>query len=401
MAGTITDITAVEPAFVTERFELAGDRLEISGQWSGLRGRRLMRPVLWLHHGEGRRRLVAVLDHKPWAVDDDDPWLAAFPWPGGPLEAERAELEVGRELVVELPVPGAEAADAPRPARARRPTEVERLRAELAAARAELRDRADSGSAEAAQLRAQLTAARAAESTERERLSAELAAAREDAQRARADGERMVNDEYEQRRRAIEAAEAAAARARKAQAAHDLTRRQLTAARESYAKLEQRLAAAEPKPDPGLQAQLTATIAERDDLAKRLAAAEAERDRLGRQLEAARDERDRAREQLAAAPARVAEVESERDRLRKRLAAAEEQREHVRARLAAAEVERDGLRNEVVAAAGPPVRRPLAEPASPIGPPQSGPGLWVVRALALALVAVLLAAAGLVLAGVL
>jgi hypothetical protein len=82
VAGIITDIAATEPAFVVERFEPAGDRLEVAGHWSGLRGRRFVRPVLWLHEGESRRRLVAVLDHKPWDVSAGIPWIAAFPWDG-------------------------------------------------------------------------------------------------------------------------------------------------------------------------------------------------------------------------------------------------------------------------------------------------------------------------------
>ncbi len=126
----------------------------------------------------------------------------------------------------------------------------------------------------------------------------------------------------------------------------------------------------------------------------------AERERLERQLEAARSERDRAREDLTAVDP------GERDRLRRRLAAAEEQRDHLRARLAAAEEERNALRNQVVVAQTAPAptptgRRPFAEPASPIGPPQSGPGLWVARIVALGLVAVLLIAAIVMFAGVL
>ncbi|MGH2945478.1 MAG: hypothetical protein ACRDPC_04335, partial [Solirubrobacteraceae bacterium] len=104
MAGPTTDTTAAgELAFVTERFEVAGDRLEVAGHWRGVRARRFMRPVLWLHAGGGRRRLVAVLDHKPWAAEEGEPWIAAFPWGGERLEADRAELEVGRDVLVELP----------------------------------------------------------------------------------------------------------------------------------------------------------------------------------------------------------------------------------------------------------------------------------------------------------
>ena len=104
--ATISDSTATEPEFVVERFAVAGDRVEVAGHWRDVRGRRFVRPVLGLHTAASRQRLVAVLDHKPWAADDGEPWIAAFKWSGGKLAADRAELEGGRELVVEQPLPG-------------------------------------------------------------------------------------------------------------------------------------------------------------------------------------------------------------------------------------------------------------------------------------------------------
>jgi hypothetical protein len=123
MAGTATDIPETgELVFVTERFAAVGGRLEVAGHWRGVRGLRFMRPVLWLHRGGTRRRLIALLDHKPWAAEDGGPWVAAFEWSEtGTVEADRAELEVGTGLVVELPVAGG---TRPRPAQPRRPTPV-------------------------------------------------------------------------------------------------------------------------------------------------------------------------------------------------------------------------------------------------------------------------------------
>ena len=97
-----------EVDFELERFERTGeDRIEISGRWYGLRGRRFVRPVLNLHTGGGsRRRAIALLEHKPWAADDGQTWLAAFAWPQGAGEVEGAELEVGPGLIVDLPAPG-------------------------------------------------------------------------------------------------------------------------------------------------------------------------------------------------------------------------------------------------------------------------------------------------------
>ncbi len=97
-----------EVDFELERFERTGpDRIEIAGRWYGLRGRRFVRPVLNLQMGGGsRRRAIALLEHKPWAADDGETWVAAFAWPPGAGEVEGAELEVGPGLVVDLPAPG-------------------------------------------------------------------------------------------------------------------------------------------------------------------------------------------------------------------------------------------------------------------------------------------------------
>ena len=98
-----------EVDFELERFVFSDpDRIEIAGRWFGLRGRRFMRPVLNLTTTSGtRRRAIALLEHKPWAAADGETWLAAFTWPEGAGDVERAELEVGPGLMVELPAPGA------------------------------------------------------------------------------------------------------------------------------------------------------------------------------------------------------------------------------------------------------------------------------------------------------
>jgi hypothetical protein len=93
--------------FEVERFEwVDGTRLEVTGRWYGLRGHRFVRPVLVVRaaHDE-QRRLLAILDHKPWAAEDGDEWIAAFPWQGEPLELTAAELAVAPSLAVDLPVP--------------------------------------------------------------------------------------------------------------------------------------------------------------------------------------------------------------------------------------------------------------------------------------------------------
>src|SRR4051794_40961276 len=130
------------PVFEVYRFDHVDDRLELAGRWSGGRGMRFMRPTLTLSAAgarggrwsgvRGRRfmrrtrtlpaagrrvRLLASLEHKPWSPDDEGEWLASFPWDGGPVDVDGAELSVSRTLVVDLPAPG-ESAEvvAPEPA---------------------------------------------------------------------------------------------------------------------------------------------------------------------------------------------------------------------------------------------------------------------------------------------
>ena len=89
-----------------ERFEWAApDRIELVGVWSGLRGRRFIRPTLVLE-GEGApKRLLAALEHKPWTADDGEEWVAAFAWDGPVGKFESADLNVGSGIDLKLPPP--------------------------------------------------------------------------------------------------------------------------------------------------------------------------------------------------------------------------------------------------------------------------------------------------------
>jgi hypothetical protein len=120
------DVVSDDVAFEVERFEWAdGDRLEVAGRWYGLRGHRFVRPALVVQAGDEQRRMLALLEHKPWAADDGEEWIAAFPWEGAPLELTAAELEVAPSIAVDLPIPrvpgqkgkAAEPSEGPRPAR--------------------------------------------------------------------------------------------------------------------------------------------------------------------------------------------------------------------------------------------------------------------------------------------
>jgi hypothetical protein len=173
--------------FEVERFEwVDGDRLEVSGRWYGLRGHRFVRPVLVVQAGDDQRRLLAVLDHKPWAAEDGDEWIAAFPWEGQPVELTSAELAVAPSLAVDLPVPrvlrrrGKAPAPSEGPLHARRgPAEVEQT-APGPSAPAEASESVSPE--EVAALRAQL----AAEQASVRRLAAQLEEAHQGLAAARA-----------------------------------------------------------------------------------------------------------------------------------------------------------------------------------------------------------------------
>jgi hypothetical protein len=190
--------------FEVERFGwVSDDRLEITGRWSGLRGHRFLRPTLDIQVDGRHRRLLALLEHKPWAADDGDEWIAAFPWQGEPLQVDGAELALGPDLAVELPPPsGGRAApsgdgsrssaellaagrpraeielelNAAREEGERLARELERLRATHAARVEELQQRLggerDSITELKGELEAARTAAAAAEAANAERLTA-------------------------------------------------------------------------------------------------------------------------------------------------------------------------------------------------------------------------------------
>lgn len=65
---------------------------------------RFMRPSLTV----GGRRILAVLDHKPWAPEEGQSWIAEFPWDGDPddVDLELAELAVAPSVAVLLGAPG-------------------------------------------------------------------------------------------------------------------------------------------------------------------------------------------------------------------------------------------------------------------------------------------------------
>jgi hypothetical protein len=180
-----------ELSFELERFEwVSEDRLEVSGRWTGLSGRRLARPVLTVEADGRRRRLTALPGGQMPAKGSDEPWRATFAWSHGPADIEFAELEVGRNVVVDLPAPRRRK----RRSGGASPSRDEALRTELAELRAQVAELRRAGGEEpepAAQppaepdpeLLAQLSALRA----EAEHVTGERDGLREELERADAD----------------------------------------------------------------------------------------------------------------------------------------------------------------------------------------------------------------------
>ncbi|MDP2710375.1 MAG: hypothetical protein Q8O56_04085 [Solirubrobacteraceae bacterium] len=84
--------------FEIERLELEGDELVVSGFWSGVRGLRFVRPTLL----SDEHRILATLEHKPWAPSPEAAWTAAFPWNGGDVDIGKLALAVGSQVTVPL-----------------------------------------------------------------------------------------------------------------------------------------------------------------------------------------------------------------------------------------------------------------------------------------------------------
>ena len=260
-------------AFELERFEwVADDRIELVGRWSGLRGHRFLRPTLDVVVDGERRRMLAVLEHKPWAAESGEEWVAAFTWRGDRTTFEEAELTVSPDLAVELPSAGGSARTSPkkkaagavdsRPARRPRTAVLEEELASVVAEAQELRE----------QLRAEQTSVRGLE-TQLRQSREEMSSAQEEREAARA--------EADEARTAADAAHEEAATARKkaenAQEEADAARKEAQAA----------------LPESGrLRLQLEEAQRERDAVLERLKDAERERAAATEARDRARDERN-------------------------------------------------------------------------------------------------------------
>jgi hypothetical protein len=322
-------------AFEVDHFAWIDDRLEVSGRWYGLRGHRFVRPALTVEvddDGDDRRRMLADLEHKPWAADDGTDWTAAFPWDGDPVELARAELAVAPTLAVDLPLP--------RVPGGRKRAPRERRKAPTARPRERERDEAV-----------------------RERDS--LAHERDEAVRER-DSLTRERDEAIAERDALARERDEAVRERDALAHEREPLPEAVAERDALAREVDSLTAAR-----------DAAISARDAAAADRAEAVAERDALAREVDSLIADRDAAistrdglaRERDAAVRARAAAV-AERDEARRSLAAAISERD------------RAAVLHE-------PDDRPLPAAAPRPLPQRSAPALWGQRLVAVVALGVL------------
>ncbi|MGI8714301.1 MAG: hypothetical protein ACR2NR_14215 [Solirubrobacteraceae bacterium] len=205
-------------------------RVELSGRWFGVRGRRFVRPSLTVTQGEDGRekRWLAELEHKPWAAEDGELWFAAFPVDANLDQATTIELSVAPDIVIVLrssdrqadggTAVAASGASSPmaKNASSRRPSaraqDLERLTTRLAATEAALdreserraateqtleqqRTEVRQLSAELGRARAELDLARTVQ-RESEAMAAELDATRRELQ-AITTRHRQLSDEHE------------------------------------------------------------------------------------------------------------------------------------------------------------------------------------------------------------
>jgi hypothetical protein len=302
-------------SFEVDRFAWVDGRLEVTGRWYGIRGRRFLRPTLDVEVDGSPRRMLAVLEHKPWAADDGEEWVAAFEWNGDPVALAVAELAVAPELSVVLPPPTGAPAKKPRRTKAA----GERLAAAPPRAQA---------------LEAALAEAQAEASLLRDRLAAEQKAWQERVEEVEA-----LRDESDAARSAAEAERDEAAAARDAVLAE---RDELVSTRD-------------------------AAIEERDAAIKERDVAVAAADAARADAEKATAERDKALREKAALETELAATARARDKAR-----AERNEWLTRARDAAAGQAAAPAGQEAAGQAAPPRRRPEAPEPETAPPPKRG-----------------------------
>lgn len=94
--------------FELERFEWkAPDRLEVAGKFHGLEDAQFDDAVLVVTGAGGAHRLRAAPEIGAGPPEHGQSWRAQFVWDEKPVGVDAAALELGPDIVVELPAPGA------------------------------------------------------------------------------------------------------------------------------------------------------------------------------------------------------------------------------------------------------------------------------------------------------
>jgi chromosome segregation ATPase len=231
-----------------------------------------------------------VLDHKPWAVEDGEEWVAAFAWQGEPVDLSGSELTVGPGVTVEL----APAGEQRRGGRSfARPPRADVLETELAAAREKSQ-----------QLSRDLHTARADHAAELVRTAKEH---EEAVERARAESATAAQDAEHRAAELHGDLDAARDRITRLETALQKARNELAVARADAASHRE-----------GLERERAALAAE----ASKAAAGEVgrlrqERDAARREADNANTERDAARRESASARGERDAAIRDRDRARR------------------------------------------------------------------------------------
>jgi hypothetical protein len=208
--------------FELERFVWgAPDRLRISGRFIGLGHAAPADPVLVVPGPERMHRLQALPDSVSGPPEEGSPWSAEFAWQEPPVAFDAAKLELGPEIVVELPAPGAKRRrlrSQPLEVRGAAPArgaERVHLEAELLAAQEEIRElraAAERAQEELTRAREDLKSERDRQAGDAERFREGLATVRESAAEALAveqSAARQAESDLREARIALEAKDAA------------------------------------------------------------------------------------------------------------------------------------------------------------------------------------------------
>lgn len=292
-----------EVAFELDRLELVDGRLELSGRWFGVQGRRFMRPTLTLRGDDGEIRLLADLAHKPWAAENGEEWQAAFPCDGELDAGGDAELTVAPDLTVEVAIPDAARSDRserkreakarakareggkrdvePQPSPSSSPAPAVRNRAQAEQTRA-----LSAARAEIATLRERIGQSGEALERERTRFAKELRGAED----AKAEALRVRDEAIAGRRKAVQSREVAQQTIEQALAVRGKAKR---AAEHALAERDEALARLH-----SALAERDAALAERDQARARHEQALQQRDQVLGQRDQAAAQRDRAAKEL-------------------------------------------------------------------------------------------------------